>query len=790
MSALPVSFDPYNPIPNTPFYYPPSYYLQGPVGPLVIGAGLSVSPLGVISSTGGGGGAGTVTQILTGPGLTGGPIVNSGTISLAPSGVSAGSYTFSSITVDTYGRIIAANSGSPVVSVAANSPLSVGGSVTAPTISIQLASTTQVGATQLNNTTSSTLTNQALTAAAGKNLQDQINALSQNANGLILAGTLDASTGNVVSATTAGNSGGFTAGSPVPAASPTINNYYLIVTTGAASYTPTGGAAITNVNVGDYILVSSGVWTILRVGPVAGAYATTTTAGIVELATALEAVAGTNPNVALTPFTGAATYFPKNTYTTKGQIVAGTGSSTFGVLAPGIDSYVLTADSSCSNGIKWAASSGGGGGGITSLLFNAPLTASTNPVTAGSASISINAASTAAQGAVRLADNATTIAGLDSTTAVTPLGAASTYVAFCDFTAKAQIIASTAACAYTTVTAGVDGQALIACAACSTGLTFGNPLAPATPTVAGAVYGIGQPGATVNFAVGCNALNSATTGAGNTALGIASMALMTTGSCNVGVGICSLYTETTGNNNTAVGAGSLNTQNGASGNTAIGYGAGNSVTTGVNNVALGLCSADSLTSGSYNTFTGSGSGCGFTTGCFNVAIGDSAGFLNPAGCANVYVGACAGRNNTSGSNVVIIGAGGCSSTLTVSNEVSLYNGCAVNGTARLSGTTGAWSFASDARLKQNVTALPLGLNFVQQVQPREFEWKESGEAAVGFIAQELDGVIEQFDADHLKLVIKDDPEKWMVAQTQLIPVLVNAIKELAAEVAELKAKLG
>lgn len=55
MPALPVDFDPYNPIPNGPFYSIPSYYLQGPTGPLVIGSGLSVSLQGVISATGGGG---------------------------------------------------------------------------------------------------------------------------------------------------------------------------------------------------------------------------------------------------------------------------------------------------------------------------------------------------------------------------------------------------------------------------------------------------------------------------------------------------------------------------------------------------------------------------------------------------------------------------------------------------------------------------------------------------------------------------------------------------------------
>lgn len=306
--ALDPSFNlqPDNRIPNNPFYWPLESAFQTPQGPLIFGAGISVDyATGIVSvDPAPPNSLGTVTSVTAGVGIVTLPpagITATGQVALAtvPS-VTPGTYTFAAFTVDAYGRITLAQNGvSPVQAVTGLYPIIVSGAVPSLTVSIAAASTTNSGAVQLADNLSTPSNTMALTARQGFLLQQQISALSATSSVQFLAGTLNGSTGNVVTATAAGIGAGITAGSPLPAPDGTNFGAVLIATT-AGTYTPPGGTPISLVP-GDQLLSDGTNWIHFLTG-FRAPYATTTTAGIVRYATVPEVQALADNTIAVTPF--------------------------------------------------------------------------------------------------------------------------------------------------------------------------------------------------------------------------------------------------------------------------------------------------------------------------------------------------------------------------------------------------------------------------------------------------------------------------------------------------------
>jgi len=163
-------------------------------------------------------------------------------------------------------------------------------------ISVADGTTSAKGVVQLNNTLASTSTTLALTAAQGKSLQDQIDALVLTSN-LTLAGTFNASTGLVDSVTAAGTAASFVVGQAVPAAGAGNADYFVIVDVQGSS----GPAGTPPYHIGDWFLSNGTAWTFLNVGFQAAA-ATTSVEGVVFLATNAEVQAGTDTsNKAVNP---------------------------------------------------------------------------------------------------------------------------------------------------------------------------------------------------------------------------------------------------------------------------------------------------------------------------------------------------------------------------------------------------------------------------------------------------------------------------------------------------------
>ena len=96
---------------------------------------------------------------------------------------------------------------------------------------------------------------------------------------------------------------------------------------------------------------------------------------------------------------------------------------------------------------------------------------------------------------------------------------------------------------------------------------------------------------------------------------------------------------------------------------------------------------------------------------------------------------------------------------------------AVNGTIQ----------TSDFRLKKNIQPLHYGLSEVMKMQPVTYDWKDNtGTNKIGLIAQEVKKIVPQ-------VVVGDEKKENLgMNYAELVPVLINAIKEQQQQIDDLK----
>jgi hypothetical protein len=108
------------------------------------------------------------------------------------------------------------------------------------------------------------------------------------------------------------------------------------------------------------------------------------------------------------------------------------------------------------------------------------------------------------------------------------------------------------------------------------------------------------------------------------------------------------------------------------------------------------------------------------------------------------------------------------------------NNATINGStaiAEISYSTGGYNPLSDIRVKKNIEALDYGLESILGLSPKKYNMIhdiDSDKKCIGLIAQEVKDVIPE--------VISGDEDGYFMNYIGLIPVLINAIKELKREI--------
>ena len=333
-----------------------------------------------------------------------------------------------------------------------------------------------------------------------------------------------------------------------------------------------------------------------------------------------------------------------------------------------------------------------------------------------------------------------------------------------------------------------------------------------------------------NTAIGYNSLQAVETASSNVAIGNHAGYSVSSGGKCVYLGDYSGYNSTTGHGNIGIGESSMGHSAAVTGHYNIGIGMqafkgdGGAAISNHYNIALGANALQRQTSATENIAIGMEAGRGPSSGGlyggYNIFIGSYAGHKVESGQVNCLVGRSAGAFLTHGDHNLLLGYA-AGNTNSPSGQITTADDIVCLGDNNITNLYCADTSisSSDKRDKTDVTDFTHGLKWINQLKPVTYRWdkrtwydeynedgslktagtpdgtKKRARQHIGFLAQDVlaveqaDGFASKKD-DMLVVNLNEDDTAYGLKYERLVPVLVNAIKELSTEVNTLKTKVA